>query len=217
MFKKPLKYAISLIALMVIAYHSVYFKKLDEVKAASSDEQFDAASYAHKFWNNQLIPGLNKAIEISKLLALLKTETEKAFNEYSNALGIGNIRFFLIEGQGEIIAIRENDVSVLVKGDTSQHVIKIATEYIFGNAVRDASGLISINEFDNTMDFNNVSAEINEIIRTEVLPPFKASVKKGSVVQFTGAIELNKEHVNLEDMEVIPVQLKILEKNQNTL
>ena len=90
--------------------------------------------------------------------------------------------------------------------------MRIATEYIFGNAVRDASGAIDINTFSNSMDFNNVSAEINRIIREKVIPPFRCKVKKGDRVEFTGAIELNQEHLKLDRIEVIPVSLKILNR-----
>jgi hypothetical protein len=62
------------------------------------------------------------------------------------------------------------------------------------------------------MDFNNVSAEINKIVRAEVLPAFKKSVVKEDTVQFAGALELNKEHLNVGDIEIIPVELKIIEK-----
>jgi len=67
--------------------------------------------------------------------------------------------------------------------------------------------LININEFNNTMDFNNVSAELNKIIREKVLPAFKQKVKKGNSIEFTGAIELNKEHLDLSNIEVIPVEI----------
>lgn len=208
--RTSIKYTVSALILLFVLYHSVYFKPLDEVKAATAETQFDAEAYVRSFWDNQLMPGLDKAIDISHLLSLLHTASDSAFQHYSHALGIGNIRFFLTEGQGEVTAINENEVTVLVKAPSGQHEIKVATEYIFGNAVRDASGSIDINAFDNTMDFNNVSAEINKIIRKEVLPPFKARVQQGNMVQFTGALELNKEHLKLEDIEVIPVQLKIL-------
>src|SRR4029078_9801703 len=127
----------------------------------------------------------------------------------SHALGIGNIRYFLVKGQGQVVSVNENDVSILARADTNQTALKMATEFVFGNAIRDASGKIDINEFANTMDFNNVSAEINKIVRAEVLPQFKANVKKGDSLQFAGAIELNREHLNTNDIEVIPVQVKI--------
>ena len=67
---------------------------------------------------------------------------------------------------------------VTLRDDTTTFVRTIATEFIFGNAVRDATGLININEFKNTMDFNNVSAELNRIIREKVLPQFKPVIKR---------------------------------------
>jgi predicted lipoprotein len=212
MLRKAFKYTLTVAALAVIVSNSVYIKRLDEVKASSLEGQFNATSYARQFWEQQLLPNLSRAIEVNQLVALLKTNPESTFEAHSNALGIGNIRFFLVQGQGEVAAINENDVTVVVGSAAGQREVRIATEYIFGNAVRDASGLIDINAFDNTMHFNNVSAELNTIIRMEVLPPFKASVQKDQVVTFTGAIELNQEYLNLEEIEVIPIALTIPDK-----
>ena len=203
--RKPLRYLVFMLLVAVLAYNSVYFKRLDEVKAGSAS--FNAVKYASDFWNTKLIPNLNKAVEINSLLSLLKTDKEKAFKDHSHALGIGNIRYFLIKGSGVVTDVAENQVSVQIEGVAPG--VNIATEYIFGNAVRDASGAIDINAFSNSMDFNNVSAEINKIIREKVVPPFKSKVKKGDHVDFTGAIELNREHLQTNNLEVIPVNLKI--------
>src|SRR5215831_13308895 len=205
---KAVKYIILILVIIVVAYNSVYFKKLNDVRASKAATEFNAARYAQTFWDNKLIPDLNKAIDIGQLTTILSTDTATAFDNYSHALGIGNLRYFLVKGTGTITSINEDDVSVLV--DSSKQTITIATEYIFGNAVRDATGLININEFNNTMDFNNVSAEINKIIREKVLPSFKQHAKKGNKIEFVGAIELNKEHLDLSKIEVIPVSLSVM-------
>ena len=205
---KAVKYIIPVILILVIAYNSVYFKKLDEVKANKNASVFNPALYAQGFWNAKLLPGINKALAITELSTLLIDEPAKTFDKYSHALGIGNLRYFLVKGKGTITSVNADDISVSL--DSSSQHITLATEYIFGNAVRDATGLISITEFNNTMDFNNVSAEINKIIREKVLPPIKKQAKKGDVISFTGAIELNKEHLDLSDIEVVPVEIKIL-------
>src|SRR5687767_6413717 len=96
---KVVKYIAFTIALIVVVYNSVYFKKLDEVKASVSAKEFNATSYAQTFWNGKLIPNLNKAIEISRLTSMLASDPEKTFNEYSHALGIGNLRYFLVQGK----------------------------------------------------------------------------------------------------------------------
>src|SRR6516162_4494491 len=204
---KAVKYIITIVVILVVGYNSVYFKKLDEVKASLSAKEFNASAYAQTFWNSKLMPNLDKAIDINQLTAMLSNDPSKTFDTYSHALGIGNLRYFLVKGKGVITSVNEDDVSVLL--DSSKQSITLATEYIFGNAVRDATGLININEFNNTMDFNNVSAELNKIIREKVLPPFKQQAKKGNKIEFTGAIELNKEHLDLSKIEVIPVKITI--------
>lgn len=206
--KRSIRYAAFFILIGIVAYNSVYFKKLDEVKAATTS--FNAARYANEFWGTKLIPATTNAIETGELLSLLKTDKQKAFANHSHALGIGNIKFFLVQGEGIVESVEENQVLVKIESQPESPEISIATEYIFGNAVRDASGAIDINEFSNSMDFNNVSAEINKLIREGVIPEFKSKVKKGDRITFSGAIELNKEHTDLKKIEVIPVSLKIV-------
>jgi predicted lipoprotein len=87
--------------------------------------------------------------------------------------------------------------------------VSIATEFVYGNAIRDASGLVNLNEFANTTEFNDVSECINKIIRNEVLPPFARNAKQGDRIKFTGAIELNQIHLDLKTIEVVPIQLSI--------
>jgi predicted lipoprotein len=208
MRRKILKCVIIAVAIFLIVYNSIYFKKLSEVKAEQAAKTFDAASYAQNFWNKKLTPALSSAITVDKLIPLLQSDPKQAFDTYSHALGIGNLRYILIQGKGTIIAVDSDDITMSIAGLPGQK-IKIATEYIFGNAARDATGLININEFSRTMDFNNVSAEINAIIRKKVLPLLK-NAKAGDAISFTGAIELNKEHLNLSQIEAVPVAVNIL-------
>ena len=88
----------------------------------------------------------------------------------------------------------------------------MATKYIFGNTARDCSGLISIGDFSNTMDLNNVSEEINKLIKSEIVTPFNAKIQKGDNVSFIGGIELSQSEPKTEEIEIIPLQLEINSK-----
>ena len=208
---KILKYLIALVVVLFIGYNSVYFKKLSVVKAGIADGKFNTEEYTRTFWDIKLMPSLNKAIEINTLIQLLKTNPDKAFDDHAHALGIGNLQYFMVKGEGQVISINENNVELAISGAQSQKV-KIAIEYVYGNAVRDASGLLDMNEFDNTVEFNEVSAGINKIIRNDVLPSFKKAVAVKDTVQFVGAIELNRKFLNLDDIEITPVQVKLVKK-----
>lgn len=206
---KKMKYIAGLAILSLVAYNSVYFKKLNEVKAVVNAGKFDAVSFTTEFWNRELKPALTNGLELSYLIELLNKDPEKAFQNHSNALGIGNIRYFLVKGEGVVLSVNANDVVIQANAESQKLLVKLATEFVYGNEVRDALGLIDINEFDNITDFNNISAEINKKIRNEVIPPFLAEVREGKTVRFTGALELNKMHLNLNEIEVIPVALAV--------
>ncbi len=73
-----------------------------------------------------------------------------------------------------VLSVNENNVMLLV-GD---QIVEIETEFIFGNAVRDASGLIKINDYDKTSDFNLISETINDKIRSRSNSGFQGKGKE---------------------------------------
>jgi hypothetical protein len=99
--KKIIKYLIGLALLFFLAYNSVYFKKLDAVKASAA-KQFDAKSYARKYFDEKLLPAKNAALNIDELMSKVAGDKENTFNTYSHALGIGNVKYFLVKGEGTI-------------------------------------------------------------------------------------------------------------------
>lgn len=199
---KIIKYILISAAFLLVGYNSIEIKPLNEVKKAG--QKFDATAYARDFLTKTLPPAFAKATSISDLVTALNTDKNKAFNDLSYAVSIGNIRHFLVRGEGIVSKINEDDIVLIVKDKT----VRIATEFIYGSSIRDAAGLFDIKQFTNNADMNNVSAEINKIIRTELVPPFKQKVKVGDTVQFIGALEMNQEHPTLDNFEVLPIDLK---------
>lgn len=203
---KGIKYIIGLILFGLLAYNSVYFQDLDERLAESAEVEFDAATVVNKLWQGDLKAAFDSATPINELLDQLSTDPATAFSEKSQSLGIGNIGYFKVQGTGIIAQINENNVIVRVNNKP----LELETEFIFGNAIRDASGLIKINDYTETSDFNSISEAINDRIRKEVIPDFKSKVKTGQEIEFKGAIELNQAHLNLDNIEVIPISIQTL-------
>ncbi|MEO6230552.1 MAG: DUF2291 domain-containing protein [Ferruginibacter sp.] len=205
---KYLTYGLLAVAFVLVAYNSVYFKKLSAMTVISTGK-FDAGKFTKKLWAERLPAKLDSAIALNDLIVAVKANPADAFSKYSNTLGIGNYRYCLVKVTGVATEINPDDITIAVNSAEPSMNIKLATEYVYGNAIRDASGLVDIKDFSNNMDLNNISAELNKKVREEVLPAFKSTVKKGDTVQVIGAIELNKEHIKFNDLELIPVQLKI--------
>ena len=206
MMKKRIKYLIGIIIAGIVIYNSFYVRPLDEKLAEGNEITFDAKAYVDGIWENELFAVYDSALEITLLIDQLRKDPERTFEREANALGIGNIGYFKVKGVGVIQGVNENNI-MLVVGD---QIVEIETEFIFGNAVRDASGLIKINDYDKTSDFNLISETINDRIRQEVIPGFRASVENSIKVSFKGALELNRAHLDLSQPEVIPVSIQII-------
>lgn len=175
-----------------------------------SKNTFDAANYSKKLWNEKLPAKLDSAIELTAFISLLQAQPEEAFQKYSNAIAIGNYRYSLVKATGVVTSVNEDDVLFAIPNNGSTLNVTLETEFIYGNALRDASGLVDVRDFTSTTDLNDVSQELNNMVRNEVLPPFKKSVKKGDKIQLTAAVQINKEHIKFDGLELIPLRIQIL-------
>lgn len=205
---KYIKYSLLLVVFALLAYKSVYFKKLSEVKS-NTTEKFDAAAFTKKLWEEKLPDKLDSAIELTALIKAINTGPDEAFEKYTNAMAVGNYRYAMVKADAEVLQVNEDDALIELPFADSLLKIKVATEFVYGNAIRDASNLLQVKDFPITTDLNSISEELNKMVRTVVLTAFKKTIKKGDKVTVTGAIEINKAHINFSEPEMIPVRLQI--------
>jgi predicted lipoprotein len=203
---KILKYCIGILITGIVLYHSVYFSHLDTVRDAADATVFDAKAYAENFWRNELPAVMKRAVDASELLDLFERDMPGAVEQYARTLGIASLHAYLIEGEGRIEEITENGLLIGLAGDPSGTVL-IETLDLFGNAVRDASGLIDVSDFPNTMEFNTVSAEINRIVRIEIAGPALEHSAVGKNVRFTGAAEVSEDDPAINPLRIIPIEI----------
>ncbi|MBL7737982.1 MAG: DUF2291 domain-containing protein [Chitinophagaceae bacterium] len=207
--KKVVKYLLLLLVVGLVGYQSVYFRKLSEYRKATG-EKFDAPAFSKKIWDEQLPGKSDSAIALTDLIHALEASPENAFAKHSHVLGIGNYRYSLVKAEATVAMINEDEIILQIAHADSLMIVRLATEFIYGNAIRDASGLVDIKDFTNTTDLNAISEELNRIVRTAVLPSFKKEVKQGDKIEITAAAEFNKEHLYFNNLELIPVSLRII-------
>ena len=206
--KGIIKYVLLLVVIALVGYKSVYLKKLSTM-GVSGDEKFDAVAYTNKLWNEKLPAKLDSAVGLSILTGEIQRDPEKAFQQYSHAMAIGNYRYSIVRFEGRVDSVLEDEIILEQYPDDTLVFVHLNTEFIYGNAVRDASNLVDIRDFTNNTDLNNISEAFNKKVRTEILPAFKKQVKVGDMVEVTGAMKFNKAHPDVKYLEILPVRLKI--------
>lgn len=202
--KKKYVYILAFLIIAFLGYNSVYFKKLSDVKKAQK-ESFDFKTYADSIYYKGILKS-KKTIDLTTLIASVKSDQQAAFKNYGNRLGIGNSAYFMIKSTGKILDIKDGIYTI---ADEKNGIIFIDTKYIFGNALRDASGLVKLTDFKTNAQFNTVSESLNDIVRNEVVPKETKNVKIGDSISFSGAIKLSKKQTLFTDLLIIPSQIKL--------
>ena len=206
MQRKVIKYSAVFIAVIIIVLLSLDITRLDSERRRPVSEAFDVEQYVTDLWNNQLPAVISDAVELPYLIILLEDNPEEAFDNHSRKLGISNTHYFYFSASGTVEAIDEETVLVMINDNVP---VELETLYVFGNAIRDGSGLVDIDEFLNMMDFNMVSVYLNRKVKSEVTDPFRREVQPGEVVSFTGATEIDRREGLPERLKVIPIQITI--------
>lgn len=202
--KKTYVYILGLLFIGFLGYNSVFFKKLSDVTNAKK-ENFDFKAYADSIYYKGILKS-KKTLALTSLITSINTNKEEAFKKYGNRLGIGNSAYFMIQSTGKIIDIKDGIYTI---ADEKNSIVYLDTKYIFGNALRDASGLVKLTDFKTNAQFNKVSESLNDIVRNEVLPKELKKVKIGDSVSFSGAVKLSKKQTLLTDLIIIPSQIKL--------
>jgi len=194
MKRKNIFYIVSLAALMLLLGSSVEIRSLEAKRAEDRAEQFDPAQYARDFWDQRLDSVFAAALDIVPLMDLFNNDMEAAVSK-GTTLGQSRVHAYLLKGKGRIVSLGKDGLRVSVANPESSPEILISTGlYVSGNAVRDASGLVDVSTFSDTMKFNRISSEINKIVVQEIIKPFQDKRPAvGKTVQFVGAAEVAED------------------------
>ena len=167
---------------------------------------FDAPAFARSFWDQRLLPATARAVPVAELLTGLAQDPAAARQRFGRALGLTSAVCFFVRGSGRIAAIDKEGIGIVLDNVPAGTGVRLSTGLLFGNTVRDATGLLDVNDFPNSQDFNAISAELNHLVENQVLPALRSHAAVGKRIRFAGGVELD-EGPAPKILPVIPVQV----------
>ena len=108
----------------------------------------------------------------------------------------------------EYVAVDERSVSVALTREGDVDVV-VETGPVFGNTIRDGSGLLDVNDFPNSRDFNAISSEINRRVEEHVIPILKEKAAPGASIHFAGCVDVANPETDLKPLRLVPVMIRI--------
>jgi predicted lipoprotein len=80
---------------------------------------------------------------------------------------------------------------------------------VFGNAVRDSTGLVRSEEFANSQEFNTLAIALNGLVSTRVLSKLRDPISPGRRIEFVACVEVPGGAVKLP-LFVTPLSATLL-------
>ena len=167
--------------------------------------EFNAREFAEDYWQNRLIPGLSDVHDAAAVLNALQADVPRARSEFGRSVGIGRSTYFLVRGEGAIVLVEKNRIGVALSEGGRDPDLLIATGPVFGNAIRDAPGLLSAGDFTHSQHFNELAAELNLLVENRVARPLSKQAHVGRKVRFVGCIEVLGEKPT-KPLKLIPLE-----------
>lgn len=163
---------------------------LKDPSALPSAAGFDAPAFAATFWTERLQPAiLTEGTDLATLVRDLRADPAAARATHARTVGIGGRAYYLVRGSGRVVD-RERSALLIEPEGTPGARVALRTGPVFGNTVRDASGLLEVNEFPGLTEFNALAAALNTLVEEHVLPALAADLPENATLAFSGAVEV---------------------------
>ena len=199
--------ALALLLWLVPPFHVV---PLRAARQQSAEAAFHAAAFVERLWSERLLKSASQGVDAAKLLAELQKDPKAAREKYGRMVGLSSTCYYYVSGTGRVVAVTNSSISLALGDGAAVPDVIVETGNIFGNAVRDGTGLLNVNDFPNSRDFNDISSEINRRIEERVLPSLRAKASVGARVRFAGCAEISSEEIDLHPLRIVPVVAEVL-------
>ncbi len=175
-------------------------KELEKKATAvsNSDSGKDMKGYVTDIWAAKIIPEFDKnAQELSVVLAGLKADPEgfaKKFGKRNNNFSPMN---YIVKGKAVVKAMKTKSAAGTISLDVrdlsgKKDVVIQVGPVIKKSAIRDSLSFIDFNDFQNQIEFGELSKEIKNYILDNVVKDIKEKDLVGKEIEFEGAFTFDK-------------------------
>src|SRR3984957_11603553 len=127
-------------------------------------EQNAALKFVDPIWTSKVLPTFEeKAQDIAKVLPEIRADPDAAGQKFGRREAT-NPYNYMVKGTGKVTEIhgesRAGTASIEIPGLNEKVALQIGP-VVRGTALRDATGVVSFNQFSNQLDYADVSKEMN--------------------------------------------------------
>jgi predicted lipoprotein DUF2291 len=183
---------LALVVLLLIIFPPFHIRRIDgHAREVANDHaaSADIAQVATRFWNTSLTSQQVHPTDWRVLIQALREDPVLASRRYGRRPGIGGPSFYLVSGEARVVSVDPRGLW-LGAPDLGDWRVLLQTGPIFGSALRDATGLLRLEDFS-SFDFNELGAQLNRLSEVRVGSVLRRDVRVGSQIEFVAAGRLD--------------------------
>jgi len=204
-WRKPAGW-ITAAAVLLALFPPFHIRPHDAVSENEGAGALDVPAVAERFWNEKLLsPGV-RPLDVRPLVAALVQDPARAAEKYGRQAGVGGKTFFLASGIGHIASVDHRGAWIDVDGSESPRIL-LLTGPVFGNALRDVTGLLSLSDY-RSADFEALSTALDRLAETRAQPALRA-LGAGASISFLAAGEIDDASQALPVFRLAPIRVEV--------
>jgi predicted lipoprotein len=165
----------------------------------------DSKLFAEAYYESKIVPFILKnAHDLAEIEDAVRTDPAAAGAKYGNRDGDNAAysvatRFTATGGElvGDMLELR-------IEGVETQTWLQLGPA-LNGTAIRDVTGLVSFNQFDNQLAYQDAGTKLNDKVRELVLSKIDKTTLTGKQITVIGAFSLS----NPEIFSVVPISIEV--------
>jgi predicted lipoprotein len=177
---------------------------------AAQNGQGAASRFVDPIWTSKVLPTLEeKAQDIAKILPEIRADPETAGQKYGRREAT-NPYNYMVKGTGKVTEIHTESQAgtaiVEIPGLNEKIALQIGP-VVRGTALRDATGIVSFNQFSNQLDYADVSKDMNQRALKTAFASIAPASLAGKTVTFFGALTFDPHSKSLPLITPVKITL----------
>jgi len=201
------------IAILTWFFPLFHIVRLAEKWTRSKSSEFNARAVAEQFWMQRLLPALGEAMDVTEVLSAARSDPKQIRSRFGRTVGLSRSYFLFVRGSGTVLTVDKAGISLAIDGSAPSENVILRTGPIFGSAVRDATGLLSASSFPNSRQFNDLAAELNNIVKQTITAKLRDEAQPGQRIEFVGCTEVQNESIDLNPLKIVPLSVKVTSRD----
>ena len=204
----PWLIAILLLAGLCWQFPPFHVRSLRAMQQSQAAARFDPKQFVTTFWTERLLPAADQAADVASVVETIRKSPQEVRTKFGRTVGVSSSYYLFVRGVGRVVTADADSIGLSVSATGDEADVVVPLDFVFGNAVRDAAGLLDSSSYPNAQEFNDISAELNKIVEEQVLPAFRRAATVGRRVKFAGCVEVADEEADLKPLKLVPVSVQ---------